>query len=99
RDDLVTGVQTCALPIYEVDGKVYLVVEYVDGQDLDKLVRDRGPLSEALSLAVFRQAAAALEHANRKGMVHRDIKPGNMLVLASRSEERRVGRERNIGRG
>ncbi|HEX3314097.1 MAG TPA: serine/threonine-protein kinase [Gemmataceae bacterium] len=70
----------------EVDGKLFLVVEYVDGQDLDKLVRDRGPMSEALALAVFRQAAAALEHANRKGMVHRDIKPGNMLVLASTLE-------------
>ena len=67
----------------EVAGKLFLVVEYVEGQDLDKLVRDRGPLSEALALAVFRQAAAALDHANRKGMVHRDIKPGNMLLLAS----------------
>ena len=67
----------------EVGGKLFLVVEYVEGQDLDKLVRDRGPLSEALAMAMFRQAAAALEHANRKGMVHRDIKPGNMLVLAS----------------
>ena len=70
----------------EVDGKLFLVVEYVEGQDLDKLVRDRGQLSEALALAMFRQAAAALDHANRKEMVHRDIKPGNMLVLASTLE-------------
>jgi eukaryotic-like serine/threonine-protein kinase len=70
----------------EVAGKLFLVVEYVEGQDLDKLVRDRGPLSEALALAVFRQAAAALEHANGKGMVHRDVKPGNMLLMASTLE-------------
>ena len=67
----------------EVAGRLFLVLEYVDGQDLDKLVRDRGPLTEALSLAVFRQAAIALDHASRKGMVHRDIKPGNMLILGS----------------
>jgi serine/threonine-protein kinase len=64
----------------EVDGKLYLVVEYVDGVDLDKAIRENGPLDERLATAIFRQAAAALDHAHRKGMVHRDIKPGNLLI-------------------
>lgn len=56
------------------DGVDYLVMEYVEGRPLKGPI----PVEEALSLAV--QIADALDHAHRKGVVHRDIKPGNLLV-------------------
>ncbi len=63
------------------DGKVYfLVTEYVPGTDLRKLVRARGKLSMQDAATIVSQAARALAHAHECGMVHRDIKPGNLLV-------------------
>lgn len=63
------------------DGNVYyLVTEYVPGTDLRKLVRGDGPMSMELAASIISQVAAALEHAHQQGLVHRDIKPGNVLV-------------------
>jgi serine/threonine-protein kinase len=64
----------------EIDDTLFLVMEYVDGQNLDAWVRGRGPLPVALACEVTRQAAQALQHAHEKGMVHRDIKPANLLL-------------------
>jgi serine/threonine protein kinase len=58
---------------------LYLVMEYVDGQDLQKLVKQRGPLSVGEACAYIRQAALGLQHAHDRGLVHRDIKPSNLL--------------------
>jgi serine/threonine-protein kinase len=58
----------------------YLVLEYVDGPNLEQLVRDRGPLPVGLACEVIRQVALGLQHAHELGMVHRDIKPANILV-------------------
>ena len=58
----------------------YYEMEYVDGTDLTKLVRDRGPLPVAVACEYIRQAALGLHHAFEKGLVHRDIKPSNLLV-------------------
>ncbi|MEL6894647.1 MAG: serine/threonine-protein kinase, partial [Planctomycetota bacterium] len=64
-----------------VDGNVhYLVTEYVPGTDLRQLIRSRGPLSEAQSASVIMQAASGLQYAHEQGLVHRDVKPGNILV-------------------
>lgn len=69
--------------IYDVgeeDGLPYLVMEYVEGINLKEMIRRRGalPPSEAISIGV--QVCAALEHAHSKGIIHRDIKPHNILV-------------------
>lgn len=63
------------------DGNVYyLVCEYVPGPDLRKLIRRQGPLSEETAASIIVQVAAGLQHAHDSGLVHRDIKPGNILV-------------------
>jgi serine/threonine protein kinase len=63
------------------DGKVhYLVTEYVPGTDLRKVVRRNGPLKMGDAASIISQAAMGLQHAHEQGIVHRDVKPGNILV-------------------
>ncbi len=64
-----------------MDGNVYyLVTEYVPGPDLRKLVRSRGPLRQESAASIIIQASRGLHHAHMAGLVHRDVKPGNILV-------------------
>ncbi len=58
----------------------YLAMEWVDGMDLARLVREHGPLPVPLACDFIRQVAVGLEHAHQKGIVHRDIKPANLLM-------------------
>src|SRR5262249_30438120 len=58
----------------------YLVMEYVKGTDLQKVVEQRGPLPVAEACDGIRQTALGLQHAHENGMVHRDIKPQNLMV-------------------
>jgi serine/threonine protein kinase len=63
------------------DGNVhYLVTEYVPGTDLRQLIRRRGPLNMQHAALVISQAARGLQYAHDLGLVHRDVKPGNILV-------------------
>lgn len=63
------------------DGNVqYMVVEFVHGTDLRRLVRNKGKLSVQQSASIIMQAAEGLAHAHQRGLIHRDIKPGNILV-------------------
>jgi serine/threonine protein kinase/WD40 repeat protein len=57
-----------------------LVMEYVDGTDLARLVREAGPLPVGTALEYTRQAALGLQYVHEQGLVHRDIKPANLLV-------------------
>ncbi len=58
----------------------FLVMEYVEGASLQDIVRRSGPLSLERACHYISQAAQALDHANKVGLVHRDVKPGNILV-------------------
>lgn len=60
----------------------FLVMEYVDGVDLSQLVGEQGALSIADACEYCRQAAVGLQHAHGQGMVHRDIKPHNLMLTA-----------------
>jgi serine/threonine protein kinase len=59
---------------------IVLAMEYVEGDDLAKIVRSSGPLSVANACYVIYQAALGLQHAHERGMVHRDIKPANLIL-------------------
>ena len=64
----------------ESDGLPYIVMEYVEGQSLGRLLRDSGRLSEAQALDIVDQTANALEAAWEQGIVHGDVKPSNILI-------------------
>jgi WD40 repeat protein/tRNA A-37 threonylcarbamoyl transferase component Bud32 len=64
----------------EVGGTHFFAMEYVEGTDLRKLVKDHGPLPVGQACDFMRQAALGLQHAHEQGLVHRDIKPANLLL-------------------
>lgn len=66
----------------EANGTHFLVLQYVDGEDLSKIVKTRGPLSVEQAVACILQAARGLEYAHKRGIIHRDIKPANLLMDA-----------------
>jgi ABC-type transport system substrate-binding protein/class 3 adenylate cyclase/tRNA A-37 threonylcarbamoyl transferase component Bud32 len=71
------------IPIYtagESDGRIYIAMRLVEGSDLGKLIDQEGALEVARSVSITAQIADALEAAHRHGLVHRDVKPGNILV-------------------
>jgi len=68
---------------YSVDNEgdlYYLVMQFVDGKDLHRLIHESGPLECKTAAEYVRQAAEGLAHAHQKNLIHRDIKPGNLLV-------------------
>jgi ABC-type branched-subunit amino acid transport system substrate-binding protein/DNA-binding beta-propeller fold protein YncE len=73
----------CVVPIYEAgerDGQLYLAMRYVEGSDLKTLLERERRLSAEWVLAVLAQVADALDAAHRRGLVHRDVKPANVLL-------------------
>jgi Protein kinase domain len=71
------------VPIYEAgerDGQLYLAMRWVEGSDLGQMLRRDGPLSPEVTVSVLTQVAEALDATHRRGLVHRDVKPANILV-------------------
>ena len=67
----------------EIAGLPYFVMEFVEGTGLDALVSQRGPLPVAEACEVVRQAALGLQHLHEHGLVHRDVKPSNLMLTPS----------------
>jgi len=63
------------------DGRPYIVMEYIEGDSLKKLIQEHGPLPVGRTCSIIKQVAAALDAAHRLGMVHRDIKPANIVLI------------------
>ena len=71
------------IPIYDVgshDGLLYIAMRHVTGTDLRALLKKQAPIPPAYAVFLLGQAARALDTAHRKGLVHRDVKPGNLLI-------------------
>jgi hypothetical protein len=76
------------IPIYDMgsqDGLLYIAMRYVSGTDLRQMLKKRGRLLPETALFLLAQAARALDAAHHRGLVHRDVKPGNLLI--ERGEE------------
>src|SRR5579863_6019952 len=61
-------------------GLPYIVMEFLDGEPLDKLIQDRDSLHMRTKLDIMAQVCSALAYAHRQGMIHRDVKPANVIV-------------------
>jgi serine/threonine-protein kinase len=71
------------IPIYDTGsyaGLLYIAMRYVSGTDLRQMLKKRGRLIPYVALSLTGQAARALDAAHRRGLVHRDVKPGNLLI-------------------
>ena len=71
------------IPIYDMgsqDDLLYIAMRYVSGTDMRQMIKKRGRILPATALFLIGQAARALDAAHRKGLVHRDVKPGNLLI-------------------
>jgi serine/threonine-protein kinase len=76
----------------EEAGRCFLVMEYVEGCDAAHLLAQHGPPTVGAACAIVRQAALGLQHAHEQGMIHRDVKPGNLVVAPRRPPTREGGR-------
>jgi serine/threonine protein kinase len=71
------------IPIYhagEEDGKLYITMRYVEGTDLREMIATRGKIAPAETARIINEMASALDAAHAHGLVHRDVKPANILI-------------------
>lgn len=68
-----------ALEHGDQNGSTFLVMEFIDGEDMERRIQKNGPIGLSDAIGIIIQAARGLQYAHGKGVVHRDIKPGNMV--------------------
>src|SRR3984957_19109836 len=64
----------------EANGKCYLVMEYIEGKNIGAIIAENGPIPPATAARLGQQVSLGLEHAQQKGLIHRDVNPYNILV-------------------
>jgi serine/threonine-protein kinase len=76
----------------EYDGQLWIAMDYIDGTDAAQLLKDRYPagMPVELALPVITAVASALDYAHKKGLLHRDVKPANIIVTDPDSDDRQV---------
>lgn len=75
---------------FEESGTYYIAMEYAAGITLDQLIKHIGPIPEDRALRIFRQIATALDHAHSQGVIHRDVKPSNIIVDVEHGDKVKV---------
>src|SRR3954467_10188580 len=71
------------IPVYDAGedgGRLYIAMRWVGGPDRGQMLHESGPLPPKLATELVAQAASALDAAHARGLVHRDVKPGNLLL-------------------
>jgi len=69
-----------ATDFIEENGQFFFVMEYVDGDDLDQLIKNQGTIHENRAITIIKDILGGLQDAHGKGIIHRDIKPSNILI-------------------
>ena len=71
----------------EIGGAPVLIMEFVEGMDLGRLVQRLGPLPVADACELVRQAAVGLQYVHERGLIHRDLKPSNLMLTPTRDRK------------
>lgn len=77
HENIITGID-----VGEAGGEYYFVMEYVEGETVSEMIKREGAIAQEKAVDVVLQIARALEHANRHNLVHRDVKPQNIMITA-----------------
>src|SRR5579885_3208896 len=64
-------------------GELYLIMDFIEGESLSDLIKRQGPLDVNLAVDIFLQLSSGLEHAHRNSVLHRDVKPSNVMLVKS----------------